>query len=416
MGVRIKERKGAWWVFVNHERKRKAKRIGTGEVGKKAAKEVARQIQARLALGQSAFDEPKQDLATVGSYLRAWLREHAQVNCKPSTYAEYQRCIEHVLVPAFGTLKLDQLSTEHVRGLIAKHVEARKSKSTIRNYLAPLRAAYSQAVDDGLVSKNPAGKVGKLLKHAKSPTREMNPLTRCETVTLLGAAKGKAPLIYPLLLCAVRTGLRRGELIGLQWRDIDFDGRYLLVRRAVVRGQVGLPKNRKVRRVDLSSQLCTELKAQREIRMLETLSKDETLKFDEPVFLSPMGFRWDERNLEKVWHQALKASGIRKIRLHDLRYTFASQLIEQGAHPKYIQEQLGHSSITMTMDTYGHVLPNRNRGLVDGLDATAAQPTEVASEAPSLTPRKVVRPAGIEPATLSLEGAPQDTMKDGDGV
>ncbi len=71
MGVRIRERKGAWWVFVNHERKRKAKRIGIGEVGKKAAKEVARQIQARLALGQSAFDEPKQDLATVGSYLRA---------------------------------------------------------------------------------------------------------------------------------------------------------------------------------------------------------------------------------------------------------------------------------------------------------------------------------------------------------
>jgi hypothetical protein len=106
---------------------------------------------------------------------------------------------------------------------------------------------------------------------------------------------------------------------------------------------------------------------------------------------------------------------VRQIRLHDLRHTVASQLIEQGDHPKYIQEQLGHASITMTMDTYGHLFPNRNRGLVDGLDtvdsegqnATPAQPTEGAYQAgigtASLTPRNLdtsmVRPEGLEPPT-----------------
>ncbi len=137
------------------------------------------------------------------------------------------------------------------------------------------------------------------------------------------------------------------------------------------------------------------------------MSNGQTLRLDSNVFLSPMGFRWDERNLEKFWHQTLKTSGIRKIRLHDLRHTFASQLIEQGAHPKYIQEQLGHASITMTMDTYGHLFPNRNRGLVDRLDsaenewqnATPAQPTEATSNVSSLTPRNVVRPTGVEPVT-----------------
>jgi integrase len=109
----------------------------------------------------------------------------------------------------------------------------------------------------------------------------------------------KIPLIYPLLLCAVRTGLRRGELIGLQWGDIDLERRYLLVRRAVVRGTVGLPKSNKIRRVDLSSQLCTELTVRREIRKLEAMSRGETFSVDEPVFLSPRGLRWDERNLEK---------------------------------------------------------------------------------------------------------------------
>ena len=110
-----------------------------------------------------------------------------------------------------------------------------------------------------------------------------------------------------------------------------------------------------------------------------------------------MGFRWGKNNLDKLWRVALKASGIRTIRFHDLRHTFASQLIEQGAHPKYIQEQQGHASITMTMDTYGHLFPNRNRGLVDGLvsigteaNATSAQPLTGISESESLTPRDVI--------------------------
>lgn len=249
--------------------------------------------------------------------------------------------IENVLFPEFGTLPLDQLSTDHVRRLIAKYVERGKSKATIRNYLAPLRAAFSQAVDDGLVIKNPAGKLGKLLKGAKNPVKEMHPLTRHETATLLEAAKARTPRIYPLLLCAVRTGLRRGELIGLQWGDVDTDARYLLVRRAVVRGHEDLPKSGKIRRVDLSPQLCIELQCLRQIRELEAIAEGYTLRMDQPVFLSPMGFRWDEHNLDKLWREALKASGI----------------------PKYIQEQLGHASITMTMDTYGHLFPNRNRGL-----------------------------------------------------
>ncbi|SLM49226.1 putative Phage integrase [Nitrospira japonica] len=412
MGVRIRERDGAWWIFIHHNKQRKAKRVGPGEAGKKAAKDAARLIQARLALGQAAFDEPPQpepkaDLATVGSYLKAWLKEHAQVNCKPSTYAEYSWCIEHILLPEFGTLPLDALTVAHVRQIIAKYTEAGKSRATIRNYLAPLRAAFTQAEDDGLVSKNPAAKLGKLLKHTKGSAKDIHPLTRQETATLLDTAKAKTPLISPLLFCAVRTGLRRGELIGLQWGDIDLAGRSLLVRRAVVRGVVGPPKSGKPRRVDLSAGLCAELTALRAEHEREAEADGEALKLDAPVFRSPRGFRWDEHNLDKLWRETLKASGIRKVRLHDLRHTFASQLIEQGAYPKYIQEQLGHASITMTMDTYGHLFPNRNRGLVDGLDsldfegrnATPAQLTDGACEGASLSARKVVRPTGLEPVT-----------------
>ena len=409
MGVKVKERNGAWWVFVNHQKQRKAKRVGVGEAGKRAAKEVARQIQARLALGQTVFTEPetKPQVVTVETYLRSWLNDYALVNCKPSTYAEYAWSIDNVLVPEFGATPLDQLTTGHIRQLIGRCVKAGKAKATIKNYLAPLRAAYTQAVDDGVVSKNPAARLGKLLKDAKTPGETMQPLTRQESDKLLQTAKTKAPRIYGLLLCAVRTGLRQGELIGLQWGDIDLDARYLLVRRSVVRGREGLPKSGKIRRVDMSRELCIGLKTLRQIQETEAIANGRTLRMDQPVFPSPMGFRWDKNNLDKQWRLALKASGIRTIRFHDLRHTFASQLIEQGAHPKYIQEQLGHASITMTMDTYGHLFPNRNRGLVDGLDsmqsegenATQAQPEAEMTEDDSLTSRNMVRPTGLEPVT-----------------
>ncbi len=410
MGVKVRERDGAWWVFINHNKQRKAKRVGVGDAGKKAAKQVAQQIQARLALGQAAFmekpEEAKPEVVTVGDYLKTWLHDYALVNCKPSTYAEYTWAVEHVLGPAFGTLSLDQLTTGHVRQLIGACIKDGKAKATIKNYLAPLRAAYSQAVDDGLVAKNPATRLGKLLKDAKTPGKQMQPLTRQESDKLLETAKTKASRIYALLLCALRTGLRQGELIGLQWGDLDLDARYLLVRRSVVRGHEGLPKSGKIRRVDMSRELCMELRTVRQIQETEAIANGRTLRMDQPVFPSPMGFRWDKNNLDKQYRVALKASGIRSIRFHDTRHTFASQLIEQGAHPKYIQEQLGHASITMTMDTYGHLFPNRNRGLVDGLDtreesrnATPAQPVTVVNEDDSLTPRNLVRPTGLEPVT-----------------
>ncbi len=173
-------------------------------------------------------------------------------------------------------------------------------------------------------------------------------------------------MLFPLLLCAVRTGLRLGELIGAQWGAVDFNGRFLEVRRSVVRGLVTTPKNHRIRRVDLSPQLVQELKRLKEIRQLSAMASGKPMS--EWVFLSPKGCRWDDANLKHTWKRCQEASGLRQIRFHDLRHTFASLLIDQGAHGKYVQEQLGHGSIQMTMDIYGHLFPNRNRGWVDMLD------------------------------------------------
>ncbi|MEP7152878.1 MAG: site-specific integrase [Nitrospira sp.] len=92
------------------------------------------------------------------------------------------------------------------------------------------------------------------------------------------------------------------------------------------------------------------------------------------VFLSPEGVRWDDRNLRRGWYRCLEKADIRKVRFHDLRHTFVSLLIKQGAHPKYIQEQAGHSSIQVTMDTYGHLFRSQNREWVNKLDDAVVVP------------------------------------------
>jgi integrase len=216
-----------------------------------------------------------------------------------------------------------------------------------------------------------------------------HPLTRQEVKTLLDVALYRFAFLHPLLLCAVRTGLRMSELIGLQWGDVDFHGRFIEVRRGVVLGEETTTKNHKIRRVDMSPQLQAALQRLKEVRQLEAMNESrEMLPW---VFLSPEGHRWDERNLRRAWYALLTDAGIRKVRFHDLRHTFASLLIEQRAHPKYIQEQMGHSGIQVTMDVYGHLFPSGNREWVGKLDevgsevisATQPQPLLVGSEQPS---------------------------------
>jgi len=400
-------------VFVNFRGQRTKRCFPDDRAGERAARAFAEKLAARLkwaaVSGETiVLSQPDQRMPTVGNYLTNWLQTYAKVNCKASIYEEYKRAVEGQLVPSVGHKLLDALKREDLKQFIAKCVEDGKSRSTIRNYLAPLKSAYFQAVEDGMLTVNPVTRVSRLCKEAKAGKDAMQPLTRKEVNTLLGKVQEKKPSLHPLLLCAVRTGLRRGELIGLQWGDVDLHSRFLMVRRAIVRNRMGVPKSGKVRRVDLSGQLAATFQQLKELRELEAMAKGETLQPDAWVFLSPKGDRVDERNLETAWAKCLKDAGIRQVRFHDLRHTFASLLIEQEAHPKYIQEQMGHSSIQVTMDTYGHLFPNRNRGLVDRLDITEVESESAPQSHPeakvlNLTLHKsanvMVRPEGLEPPT-----------------
>ena len=160
--------------------------------------------------------------------------------------------------------------------------------------------------------------------------------------------------------------LREGELIGLRWNDIDFHGRFIEVRNAVVRRQETSTKTRKIRRVDVSPQLETELSTVKETRQLDASLHGQASP--EWVFLTPHRNRMTNEVLRNGFYACLDAAGLRRVRFHDLRHTFASLLIQQGANVKYVQQQLGHSSVSITLDVYSHLFEGDHRHHAHQLD------------------------------------------------
>lgn len=222
-----------------------------------------------------------------------------------------------------------------------------------------LSTILSQAVEDELLGANPALRLGRYLRRGDEPKPTIHPLTREEAATLVATAEEHFPRWHPLLLCALRTGLRQGELLGLQWSDVDFNNRMLLVRRNIVKGVETTPKNHQQRRVDVSMKLKEVLVDLRRRERTRWMKKGRRLP--DWVFASLEGTALDEANVRHIFYRILEKAGMRRIRFHDLRHTYASLLIQQGESLAYVRDQMGHSSIQITVDTYGHLVPGGNR-------------------------------------------------------
>ena len=385
MGVTIREWKGAWWVFINHHGTRKAKRVGVGDTGKRAAKQVAQQIQARLALGQAAFEKTGAGV-TIDAYAKTFLQRIERTR-KHTTFVDYTKILDRDILPVLRGLDLQAITREKVKGVATACLNKGQSPKTVQNIIRCLSSLLGHAVEDELMPVNTALKPGKFLP--KIPRRhKITPLTREEVAHLLATAKARLPRYYPLFLCAVRTGLRVGELLALQWSDIDWQGRFIDVRRNYTHFRLTTPKSGESRRVDMSRELSQTLK---DLLLERQVEAGATGKDVSPwVFPNENGGLLHPHNLrDRVFYGLLTKAGIRKVRFHDLRHTFASLLLQNGESPVYVKEQLGHASIQLTVDTYGHLIPGGNKQAVDRLDepvntarfegqsATPAQPPRV---------------------------------------
>jgi integrase len=258
--------------------------------------------------------------------------------------------------------------------LFSDLVSRELSANTLKNALIVLRAMLNSAVEDGFIKVNPAHRMGRFLP-ADPEKFEPVALTREEAQSFLAAVEQVCPDFYLLFLTLLRTGLRWGELAALRWGDIQFGvteedlNRFISVRRSWVDRKFTIPKSNRSRRVDLSRQLRRALLEARDARMLKAYLEGRSSIADELVFPSEAGTVLDHSNVySRYFLPAIERAGLRRFRIHDFRHTFASQLLQDGASLAYVRDQLGHSSISVTVDLYGHLAPSANIAWVDRLD------------------------------------------------
>lgn len=378
-------------MFVNYRGRRRAKCVGAS---RELAEQVRRQLEAKFVLGDlGVIDGPDDNKPSFNTYADGWLQDYARIDCKTSTADGYEGVINQYLRPRFGKKLLDEIRRDDVKALINDLIGKELSRNTIRNALCVIRSLFNYAIEEGLLESNPAARLGRFTRSAKTAETKGVALTAYEVQRFLKAAQEICPEYHPLLLMAVRAGLRRGELVALLWGDVQLSGdyhnseRFILVQHNYVRREHTTTKSKKSRRVDLSRELRNVLVELRDKRLLEAYLKGKNDISDELVFRSPEGTILDPDNLyHRVFLPVLAQAGIRKIRLHDLRHTFGSLLLQNGASIVYVKEQMGHSSIQVTVDTYGHLIPGANVCFVDRLD-------DISPERVGTTPQQSATPA-----------------------
>ena len=338
--------------------------------------EVAKKVAHLLAQTQRGGYVKTDDRTTVGTVLTHWLL-HAKRTTRPRTFAFYEGHVRLYLAPALGTRRLTQLTPMDIEVMLTGLTGIKRvSPRTARHALVTLRTALNRAMKWGLVAHNAAA----LTDPPKQRKAPISPLTVDQARALLDGAEGHR--LHSLLTVALTTGLRAGELLGLRWEDVDLKRGTLSVRHA-------LEAVSKQRRADPAEALTAEERA-RGWRLVEP--KSESSKRTLPLL--PLaraalgaqrtrvletrlaaGQRWEEqdgggfvfpsavgtpigyRNMVREYAELLAAAGLPPKRFHDLRHTTATFLLAAGASPRLVMEVLGHSQISLTMNTYSHVQP-----------------------------------------------------------
>jgi len=230
------------------------------------------------------------------------------------------------------------------------------------------------AIDEDFIQTNPAKGALRGLQIKNNKKGKSNPFNKAEVELLLAVVKEHYPDHYLFFLCAFRTGMRMGELSGLRWEDIDLENHRIKVQRSYKNGQVSPTKNDRIRFVDMSSMLVEELQAAVTARKTTHPAQGEGgaaigAENANYIFAHNGSLPIRQGSIRSMWTRILKKAELPYRKFHDIRHTFASLLLSQGESPVYVKEQLGHSSIQITVDIYGHWIRTAENGrAVDKLD------------------------------------------------
>ena len=331
--------------------------------GKAIYKNVLGKTQAEVkeklkkAIGEAkGLDVAKGQKYTVGQWMDVWYEYYAQIKVRPSSHKTYEGYIKNHIKPSIGNIPLTKLTTLDLQRLYQKlltegrvdRLEAKNqpkglSSKTVRNINQVISSAMQLAIQQHLIAQNPTD--GCALP--KTEHREMQTLSADQLAAFLLEAKHSG--VFEMYYIELATGLRRGELLGLKWEDIDFSNQTLRVRRQVgrINGEVReapLKTKNAYRTISLGTDAVGVLKQQRE--------KQPSSSY---VFPGPTGGPIAPDSVLHMLHRVLDRAGLPEIRFHDLRHTFATLALQNGADVKTVSGMLGHFSAGFTLDTYAHV-------------------------------------------------------------
>ena len=355
---------GKKWDEVKEAWKRRQKWEAAGPRRKDAERLLARRLdEVHRGEYQDRPDILFRDFA------EQWYTECVQgEDLKPSTRDFYRRNLDLHIFPVFGQQRLADIRLNDLQAFAGSKRKG-ASASTVNGIITTLTSVFKYATRTGVLRESPAI----YIRRPKKQHREMDFLTIDEVKRLLDQIR---PEHYALVLMAVLSGLRRGELLAAKWENVDWEAGQYFVRETLAtvsqhgEAQFLEPKSQESRSsVDLTPRLITVLRNHRAIQAAQKLEAGTAYRDYGLVFCQRDGKPLDPANLiKREFYPALEAAKLRRIRFHDLRHTCASLLIAQGESPKYIQRQMRHASITTTLNIYGHLMPEVRDAAVERLD------------------------------------------------
>lgn len=339
--------RGHWYVDLRNEGRRVRKRSPDDSRAGAIAYEAT--LRNRLARGEPIVPlPPKPPPPRFEHFAWRWFHTYVETNNKPSEQRGKRYTLSKHLVPCFGKLTIDAITLPRVEEFKAMKLNTGLSPKTINNFLAVLGRCLRTAEEWGELDRAPR------VKLLSVPPQKFDFLQPEEAAKLIVAAKAQP--WQAMITVALRTGLRLGELVALDWSDIDLDGALLTVRRSIFRNQIVSPKSNRIRHVPLTQQAWLALHA------IQTSSGR--------VFSCgsiPVSDQMAQRAIPRFCAEA----GIRRVGWHTLRHSFASHLVTAGVSIRAVQELLGHSDIRTTM-RYAHLAPSALREAILMLEAPLA--------------------------------------------
>ena len=369
-GTILKRAKGSWTIIIDvgkHPDGRRKQQWITVKGSKRDAERRLAEVLNKVNGG--LYIRPSKD--TLGSFLDTWLRDHISTRVRPTTLDGY-RWRAQSIIKALGHHRLCDLEPQHIQAYHRSKLDQGLSPATIVKHHNLLRSSLATAVRWKLIEHN----VAELVDPPRPESKEMRALSEEEANLILDSCKETR--WYPVLHTLIWTGLRRSEVLGLRWQDVDLDAATLRITSVLhhlddgsfVQSRPKTPRSR--RQVALLPSSCQILRTRKATQEDEARALGVDITPETLVFSHPDGSPIRPGSVTQAFSRIAGKTGLSRVRLHDLRHTHATLLMKMNVHPKVVSERLGHSSTRLTMDTYSHVLPGMQASAVAGLEGVLA--------------------------------------------